>query len=384
MGSGSSIDFFTPHCEREPCHLNSEEASLYKDTNMGEFSKLTVENAYVTGGGIQYPVVNAIACKEAMEKAGYKNVCEHTYCSYSALRTFAEFVASEYFDDETNKSEACYTNIIEFRQTTFLNSITSAQYAEIMGFINMFYVEVPSWSRGYANLVLAFNSTKVELFHNDTAKNKITEIGKVKYNDNFCTNTGLNLILDEDCINATMTDLKASSLFYPILGCDGESDTLTVVASSGSGARNGIKEFLTNTETGDFFTKQFTECSLDEIKVEVLSGQKEAKLGMEAMEKFLTPTNIAVAGYLDFGGNTVQPSFWITETEIFPTEISTDRKLNSFLNFGADAVSYRVSQLYRVFPKYTNVCEIGSIDFALCIDLIEFIALGGDHWLTHD
>jgi len=389
-GNGDRDDLFIPYCTREPCHLDSQGASLFLDDS-GEYSKLKVGQAYVTGGGITHPILNAGVCVDDMINAGYtQQGClqqkwgpKDWRCTTTDLIDFAEFLASDFFDDPKPDNE-CYKRNIDFRQATFLNSITSAHYAELMGFKAMTVLsELPdSWDRSYNGLVLSFSSTKVELF-NDTS-----DLAKASYPDSYCKNTGIYYILDEECIKGTMEALKADYDSNNCGGCDncGHHDTLNVVASAG--ARNGIKHFLSSTKELNFFTDQFSSvCSeVAKLEVEVVSGEKEAFLGMGKMvEALQARTDIPIewsipVGYLDFGGNSVQPSFWLGNNTIFPSELKTEVKLNSFLNYGADAVKYRVSQMYLVLTrKYQGVCDIGpELDIDLCHELIECISLGCD------
>jgi len=374
-------DLFIPYCRREPCHLDSQGASLFLNDS-GEYSKLTVDTAYVTGGGITHPILNAGACGNDMISAGYEAGCTqtngHWTCTSADLMNFADFLASDFFDDQ-KLSNDCYQLNIEYRQTTFLNSITSALYAELMGFQSMTVLsKAPdSWDHTYDELVLSFSSTKVELF------NKTSDFAKASYPDSDCKNTGIYYILDEQCIKGTMKALKDDYDLNGSVNCN--NTKLSVVASAG--ARNDIKDFLSSTKELEFFTDEFSfVCSsvVDFELVEVVSGEKEASLGMEKMLEALDDNSInienEITGYLDFGGNSVQPSFWLGNNPIFPSELKTEVKLNSFLNYGADAVKYRVSQMYLVFTKYQGVCDIGpKLNINMCYELIEFISLGGDH-----
>jgi len=384
--NATGADLFIPYCTREPCHLDSQGASLFLDDSE-QYSKLTVDTAYVTGGGITHPILNAGVCIEDMINAGYNTECEqsngHWNCTSAGLMNFAEFLASDFFNDQQSSND-CYQKNIDYRQTTFLNSITSALYAELMGFKSMTVLSdgPDSWDHTYDGLVLSFSSTKVELF------NETSDLAKASYPDSDCRNTGIYYILDEQCIKGTMKALKDDydsndSRVDPV--CD--NTELSVVASAG--ARNDIKGFLSSTKELNFFTDVFSSvCSeVSGFKlVEVVSGEKEAFLGMEKMLEALNNNTIDIGnentGYLDFGGNSVQPSFWLRNNHhtIFPSELNTEVKLNSFLNYGADAVKYRVSQMYLVFTKYQGVCDIGpKLNINMCYELIEFISLGGDH-----
>jgi len=383
-GNGDRDDLFIPYCTREPCHLDSQGASLFLDDS-GQYSKLTVDTAYVTGGGIKYPIINAGGCVDDMNNAGYNTECEQSNgrwnCTSAGLMNFAQFLASDFFNDQQSSND-CYQKNIDYRQTTFLNSITSALYAELMGFKSMTVLSdgPDSWDHTYGGLVLSFSSTKVELF-NDT-----TDLAKASYPDSDCRNTGIYYILDEQCIEGTMKALKDDyeSNVAGGMNPDCENSELSVVASAG--ARNDIKGFLSSTKELNFFMDQFSSvCSeVTDLKVEVVSGEKEASLGMEKMLEAMQDNGInienEIIGYLDFGGNSVQPSFWLGNNTIFPSELKTEVKLNSFLNYGADAVEYRVSQMYLVFTKYDGVCDIGpKLNINMCYELIEFISLGGDH-----
>merc|ERR1712070_1024578 len=100
-----------------------------------------------------------------------------------------------------------------------------------------------------------------------------------------------------------------------------------------------------------------------------MSGEKEALLGMVEVEKYELNHNVndivnaeKPSGYLDFGGNSIQPSFFISKTEVAPTASYEDDtvgkvQLNSFLNYGADAVANRLSLMYQTHG-YEKVCEL--------------------------
>jgi len=409
MGSGNSPTtggnpdvtggFQYPACRREPCHLDSQGASVFvKD---GVPTKLQVEKAYVTGGGIQYPITNAIECQvenQFPEKCHRDDNKDQSSCTPENLVEFAKFIADQYssIDPENPICGGFIGKEDENTQATFVNSLMGAEIATQMGFEKMIFGgDIGAWNLQFPNqVVLSFSSTKAELIA-PRAEGDTPIIVKSKYKDlQGCDYSDFAYKLDSECINATIVDLRkkvddttdVANIDY----C--QKAELMVVASAG--VRNDMLSFLEGSKSiEDYFITAF-DCneSPTQITIEVMSGEKEAFLGMMQMNDTIgddikDDTNIA--GYLDFGGSSIQPSFFLKQNIIYPSP-STDldkgytpderMQLNSFLNFGSDAVAQRLSMLYVAYPDYGNACELGheKMDFDKCKELLRFIASGGD------
>lgn len=389
VSSLGNTDLPFPTCRRLPCHLDSQGATVFKDGD-SHWRQLEVENAHVTGGGIKYPIKNAINCIDDMKvKASILCNQEDNSCTPDALVQFAQFMAAKYPEyDENDENEPCFGSL-EYAQTTFVNSLMGAEIANKMGFMKMTLNDAGAWNRQFQSegIVLSYSSSKVELIHPDlTESQDPLETG---YDLDNCDQEGFAYSLTEECILSTLQALKAAN------DDDGNkkdycnpSSNLVVVASAG--VRNNMLTFLEGTET---ILKAFTdvfECETGPLAktIEILSGEKESLFGMKQMEEGDNGITIdANTGYLDFGGSSIQPSFFFdNDNEIHPTinyinkQPEDKKQLNSFLNYGADAVKLRIETLYSTYADYSKVCELGhaQLNFDKCRELLKFIGTGGD------
>jgi len=408
MGSGNpNLNNITANpqlvpCRREPCHLDSQGANVFK-VDGTSFGQLKADNTYVTGGGIEYPIKIASSCSNTIQNNDSgASICtdveEHKQCSKQALLDFAAFMDSEY---SKSQQDSCLDDK-DHHQEVLINTLMSVEIADRMYFDNMTFVEsVGAWNQTFIgsnnDLVLSFSSTKAELIYTEDFQFNSTnfDIIKAKYKDiDQCKESGFAFILNEDCIKAIIENLKENSLRFG-LSYHNIPNNLIVVASAG--VRNHMIQFLNGSvDILSDFQKIFTDFdNITQSSVEIVSGEKEAQLGMDQMAaENITYSEAKAYGYLDFGGSSIQPSFWLKDgsMNIYPTnngECHTQSgvvpcQLNSFLNYGSQAVQRRLSLLYQKYPHYNNVCHIGVERFNLesCRKLIKYIGSGAD--LAHE